>query len=82
MLQQFEDSELVRRRGRWVSNKVLEIYLQEVSTETFHTKLSVNTRSKVERLACVFTDVRKQCQGFILADIPVTAWRHLWSTPA
>ena len=82
MLQQFEDSELVRRRGRWVSNKVLEIYLQEVSTATFHTKLSLNTRSKVERLALVFTDVRKQCQGFILADIPVTAWRHLWSTPA
>ena len=82
MLQQFEDSELVRRRGRWVSNKVLEIYLQEVSTATFHTRLSVSSRVKVEKLASSFTVIRKQCQNFILADIPTIAWRHLWSTQA
>lgn len=51
MLQQFEDFELVRRRGRWVSHKVLEIYLQEVSTATFHTRLSAESRSKVQRLS-------------------------------
>ena len=82
LLQQFEDSELVRRRGRWVSNKVLEFYLQEVSTATFHTKLSVDTRKKIEKLSTAFTDIRRQCQNFILADIPTIAWRHLWSTPA
>jgi len=58
MLQQFEDSELVRRRGRWVSHKVLEIYLQEVSTATFHTRLSAESRSKVQRLSSSFTDIR------------------------
>lgn len=82
LLQQFEHSELVRRGGRWVSNKVLEIYLQEVSTATFHTKLSVDTRKKIEKLSTAFTDIRRQCQNFILADIPTIAWRHLWSTPA
>ena len=62
--------------------QVLEIYLQEVSTATFHTRLSVSTREKVEKLAIAFTEIRKQCQNFILADIPTIAWRHLWCTPA
>eukprot|EP00435_Cladocopium_sp_Y103_P056526 s1300_g19.t1 len=30
LLHQFEDAELVRRRGRWLSSRVCEIYLQEV----------------------------------------------------
>ena len=76
MLQQFEDSELVRRRGRWVSHTVLEIYLQEVSTATFHTRLSAESRSKVQRLSS------SQCQHFVRHNIPAIAWRHLWSTHA
>lgn len=30
-----ESSELVRRRGRWISLKVMDIYLQEVAASTF-----------------------------------------------
>ncbi|CAE7273945.1 rluB [Symbiodinium sp. CCMP2592] len=30
LLQATEDAELVRRRGRWVSHKVMEVYLQEI----------------------------------------------------
>ena len=82
LLQQFEDSELVRRRGRWVSHKVLEIYLQEVSTATFHTRLSAESRSKISRLSFAFTDIRLQCQAFLKNNIPAIAWRHLWSTQA
>ena len=82
LLQQFEDLELVRRRGRWVSHKVLEIYLQEVSTATFHTKLSAESRSKISRLSFAFTDIRLQCQDFLKNNIPAIAWRHLWSTQA
>ena len=82
MLQQFEDSELVRRRGRWVSHKVLEIYLQEVSTATFHTRFSAESRSKVQRLSSSFTDIRLQCQHFVRNNIPAIAWLHLWSTHA
>ncbi len=77
MLQQFEDSELVRRRGRWVSTKVLEI-----STATFHTRLSESTKSKLERLTAAFTEIRLECQYFLDNNIPVLAWRHLWSTQA
>ena len=58
LLQRFEDSELVRRRGRWVSTKVLEIYLQEVSTAVFRTKLDQSTRSRIDSLAQAFTAIR------------------------
>ena len=30
-----EDSELVRRRGRWLTPKIMEIYIQEVSALQF-----------------------------------------------
>ena len=82
MLQRFEDSELVRRRGRWVSTKVLEIYLQEVSTAVFRTKLDHATRSRIDRLAQAFPAIRLKVQENIQADIPRNAWQHLWSTPA
>ena len=35
LLQSTEQSELVRRRGRWISAKVMEVYLQEVGTAQF-----------------------------------------------
>ena len=41
-----EDCEHVRRRGRWVTNKVCEIYLQEVMFSTFTEKLSALVRIK------------------------------------
>lgn len=31
-----EDSELVRQRGRWVTTKVMELYLQEVLYATYY----------------------------------------------
>ena len=34
LLQLTENSELVRRRGRWVSARVMEVYLQEVAAST------------------------------------------------
>ena len=47
LLQQTEDSELVRRRGRWISHKIMEIYLQEVSASTFVADLDPACRDKV-----------------------------------
>ncbi|OLP96890.1 hypothetical protein AK812_SmicGene20848 [Symbiodinium microadriaticum] len=38
LLMQNEDSELVRHRGRWLSHRILEIYIREVSSiQLFHT---------------------------------------------
>ena len=46
LLQVTEDSEYVRRRGRWVSHKVMEIYLQEVTACTFISDLPLDARSR------------------------------------
>lgn len=34
LLLRTEDLELIRRRGRWLSSRVMEIYLQEVMATT------------------------------------------------
>ena len=39
LLQTTEDGELVRRRGRWINTKVMEIYIQEVSSVFFLPRL-------------------------------------------
>ena len=44
LLHRTENSEVVRRRGRWISVKVMEIYLQEVLVCTFMEKVKPRTR--------------------------------------
>ena len=73
-----EDSELVRRRGRWVSHKVMEIYLQEISAATFYPSLSADTRQKVLQAASCFPSVLSQAASWTRAGIPTRAWYHLW----
>ena len=51
LLQQTEDSELTRRRGRWASHKVMEIYLQEVASITLFPQLPQPVREHVLSLA-------------------------------
>ena len=46
-----ENSELVRRRGRRLSTRVMEIYLQEVLVATFVKKLEPSVRAKLKKLA-------------------------------
>ncbi|CAE7902362.1 unnamed protein product [Symbiodinium sp. KB8] len=49
-----QDSELVRRRGRWASHRVMETYLQEVSAIVFFPKLPLDVREKVLLVAQSF----------------------------
>ena len=45
LLAQTEDSELVRRRGRWLSHRTMEIYLQEVGAAVFFPRLPSETKA-------------------------------------
>ena len=63
-LQQTEDSEFVRRRGRWLSSRVLEIYLQETTVNTYHQKLKTESRQKVQVLADNFSDILERAITF------------------
>ena len=48
-----EDAEYVRRKGRWVSSKVLEIYLQEATVATFVHKMTDESVSRVDLFASI-----------------------------
>jgi hypothetical protein len=78
LLQATEDSELVRRRGRWVSHKVMEIYLQEVAASTYLPGLPLHVRERVLRFASGFPAVLKQAREWDAAGIPKQAWPLLF----
>ena len=46
-LQATEDSELCRRKGRWLSQRVMEIYAHEATERLYLKKISTTSRQKV-----------------------------------
>jgi len=46
-----EDAELTRRRGRWISAKIMEIYIQELTATTFLNSLDTEVKDRVLFLA-------------------------------
>ena len=78
LLQQTEDSELVRRKGRWLSSRVLEIYIQEASVSTFQQKMSKRTYGRITELADAFPKILEKAVFFLNAHIPERAWPNLW----
>ncbi|CAE7224840.1 unnamed protein product [Symbiodinium sp. CCMP2592] len=78
LLQQTEDSELVRRRGRWISHRVMEIYLQEVSASTFLADLAPTARELVLAASSAFPDLLRKARDWTRAGIPPAVWFSLW----
>ena len=70
-----EDSELIRRRGRWISSKTMEIYIQELSASTFLMSLDPEVRNNILYLAKCFPLLLQQSLQFPRAGILQTAWR-------
>lgn len=77
-LQATEDAEYVRRKGRWLSTRVLEVYLQETSVSTFTQRLSKETKSRVTDLCKQFPSVLKRVQFFKENKFPERSWPQLW----
>ncbi|CAE7423072.1 unnamed protein product [Symbiodinium sp. CCMP2592] len=81
MLGLTENSELVRRRGRWLSLRVMDIYLQEVVAITFLPALPAEVRARVEALAGDFTEILRRVTFFEQNSIPRSAWYYLLQGP-
>ena len=64
LLQLFEDADFVRRIGRWVSAKVLEVYLQEISAATFHSRIRDTARRRTQQVSQSFRRSLKRLNGF------------------
>lgn len=78
MLQRFEDSELVRRRGRWLSGRIMECYLQEIAVTTYAQRMPVEAHQKIEELALNFPEIHRRAIFFLHSFIPPNAWSRLW----
>ena len=79
LLQATDNSELVRRRGRWVSPKVMEIYIQEVTACTFFPSLPLSVRRQVLTLAQAFPTILAQATEWKRIGIPPSSWFRLFS---
>ncbi|CAE7488234.1 unnamed protein product [Symbiodinium sp. CCMP2456] len=78
LLQLTEDSELVRRRGRWASSKVMEVYLQEIAACTFLPALSSDQKRAVFTFAAGFQSVLRQAVLWSNEGIESNVWYRLW----
>ena len=74
-----EDAELIRRRGRWISAKTMEIYIQELTATTFLNSLDHKVKEKVLFLAQLFPYLLQQSVKYQKAGIAQNAWRFLFS---
>ena len=73
-----EDAEFVRRKGRWLSTRVLEIYLQETSVATYQRNLSEETKSRINDLCRSFSRVLSKAIFLKESRVPENAWPQLW----
>ena len=78
MLERTENAELVRRRGRWLSGRVMEIYLQEVTAATFVARLPKDVRNSVEQLEQSFAAILQKAVFLESSYIPRKAWYHMF----
>ena len=78
LLHRFEDAEFVRRRGRWLSSRVCEVYLQEVAIATYANHLTPEVQQRIQKLAASFTEVLEKALHFLDMGIPPIAWPKLW----
>lgn len=78
LLQSTEQAELVRRRGRWISSKVMEVYLQEVGTAKFMNALNGEQRQKIFGMAHGFLSFLSKAEQFHAARVPPFLWYKMF----
>jgi len=69
-----DNVDMIRRRGRWVSIKVMEIYVQEVSAIQFVPNLPGNVKKQITDGAAIFPWILAQAQILDRISIPLSAW--------
>ncbi|CAE7356391.1 unnamed protein product, partial [Symbiodinium microadriaticum] len=79
ILSQTEDSELVRRRGRWASQRVMEIYIQEVQATVYFPSLPAELRLRIMNLAQCFSSVLAQAVAWKRVGVPPSSWFAMFS---
>eukprot|EP00438_Fugacium_kawagutii_P024536 Skav223316 [mRNA] locus=scaffold200:41903:46588:+ [translate_table: standard] len=79
LISQTESAELVRRRGRWISLRVMEVYLQEVAASTFMTDIPEATRDAVLLAMENFIPILQMSFAYAASKIPERTWQFLFT---
>ncbi len=79
LISKTDAAETVRRRGRWISLKVMETYLQEVTSATYMNEISTTAR-KLVILGCkIFPELLQKAMYLNGVQIPEQTWFFLFS---
>ena len=82
LLMTSEDSELTRRRGRWINSKVMEIYVQEAWAIQFLPMLPPTTKAIVISGASNFPWILSKVYRLFAAGVPESIWQLLLTQQA
>ena len=74
-----ESPDLVRRRGRWLSPKSMEIYLQEITVATSWPKLSTEARVRIQLFSGCFAQVLHTASFLKEAHVPAPLWQAVFA---
>ena len=80
LMQMTDNGELVRRRGRWQNYRIMEVYIQEVSSLLYLQKVPNEGREKVIAAAQCFLKVLEKAVSYKAANLPTTIWFVLFSS--
>ena len=79
LMQVTDSGDIVRRRGRWQNARIMEVYVQEVSSLIYLQFLDSKVKSMVFDLAAHFTAVLERALSLQAAKIPYHIWYVLFS---
>ena len=77
MMQVTESPDLVRRRGRWVSNRIMEIYVQEVSALMYLPRLPPDKKNYIYQWANSLNSCLDAAAKFSAYKLPPCHWHAL-----
>ena len=69
-----DNAEQIRRRGRWASLRVMEVYLQEVMASTYLNQISEGSKQKILLSMNMFPQLLAQAIKYDASQIPATTW--------
>ena len=70
-----EDAPLVQRRGRWLTARTMEIYIQEVAATQFLSHVPEEIKEKILSLAFAFPGILQRISSLAAAKVPQQFWR-------
>ena len=79
LLQSSESGDLVMRRGRWSSYRMMSIYVQEVAAVSFLAKIPPDSKEKILAVMSFFPEMLRVVAELDFAQIPVSVWPILFA---